>query len=73
MIAPTLDGDMALLAGLDALPGAIQRVIRAALAAESNRLGRARHRFRPPRGRTAGVPPAISAAIATALQQVLHP
>jgi hypothetical protein len=73
MITPAIDGDMALLAGLDALPGAIQRAIRAALAGEPNRRGRVRHRFRPPGGRTAGVPPAISAAIATALQQVLHP
>jgi hypothetical protein len=73
VITPAIDGDMALLARLDALPGAIQRAIRAALAAEPNRLGRVRHRFRPPGGRTAGVPPAISAAIATALQQVLHP
>jgi hypothetical protein len=30
-------------------------------------------RFRPQGHRTAGVPPAIGAAIATALQQVLHP
>ena len=68
MITPVIDGGSALAAKLDALP----EVIRAALVNEAGRLGRVRHRFRPPGGRTAGVPPAISAAIATALQQVLN-
>jgi hypothetical protein len=68
VITPTIAGDMAFLARLDALPAAM----RAALAAESNRLARVRHRFRLPGGRTAGVPPAISAAVETALQQVFR-
>jgi hypothetical protein len=68
VITPTIAGDMALLARLDALPAAMRVV----LAAESNRLARVRHRFRLPGGRTAGVPPAISAAVETALQQVFR-
>jgi hypothetical protein len=72
VITPAIDGDMALLARLDALPGAIQAALTrrtAGVPPTGFRPGSARSFVR----RTAGVPPAISAAIATALQQVLHP
>ena len=73
MITPAIDGDTELAAKLDRLPAAVEAAIRAALAAESDRLGRVRHRFRPPGGRTAGVPPALLAAIEAAIQQALQP
>jgi hypothetical protein len=73
MITPVIDGYAELAAKLDMIP----EVIRAAVAAEFERLGRARQRFRPQpaRGfvlRTAGVPPALRAAIETAIQQALQ-
>ncbi len=73
MITPVIDGAAELAARLDMIPG----VIRAAVAAEFGRLGRTRRRFRPKSARslvlrTAGVPPALRAAIETAIQQVLR-
>ncbi len=72
-MTPVIAGDAELATKLDALPEAI----RAVLVAESDRLGRARQRFRPRSARafvlrTAGVPPAIRAAIEAAPQQALH-
>jgi hypothetical protein len=73
VITPVIDGAAELAARLDMIPG----VIRAAVAAEFERLSRARQRFRARSnraviGRTAGVPPALRAAIETAIQQVLR-
>ena len=68
MITPVIDGAAELAAKLDLIPQAI----RAALEPESGQLGRARHRFRPSIHRTAGVPPALRAAIAAAIREVLH-
>jgi hypothetical protein len=75
VITPVIDGDAELAAKLDAIPGEIQRAIRAALVRRTAGIPPARFRPRSARAfvlRTAGVPPALRAAIETALQQVLH-
>jgi len=72
MITPAIVGDAELTARLDALPDAI----RAALARWTAGVPPARFRPKSARGfvlRTAGVPPALRAAIETTIRQVLHP
>jgi len=75
VITPAIDGAAEVFARLDALPAEIQRAIRAALVHWTAGVPPARFRPKSARSfvlRTTGVPPAIHAAIETALQQVLH-